>query len=262
MNFGLRPMLRGLRNGRLRDRVVALEAQCRDLTERAGAAEVHGARSAIGQMFLRGTGIEVGAGSRPFPLPPGARCFYGDVRDRAALASYFQTGDVTTDGVIDAQSMAGVPEASLDFVISAHVIEHLFDPVGAIRAAVRVLKDGGCFICVVPELTMTFDRARPPTELAHVLRDAEDGGESTRLQAYVEHVRYVHPTLTGVHFPDEQIEPEATKIMQAGMDLHVHAWRAEDFRALLARIAADTGVAVSAEVSVGNENIFVLRREG
>ena len=90
----------------------------------------------------------------------------------------------------------------------------------------------------------------------------QDHGESTRLQAYVEHVRYVHPTLTGVHFPDEQIEPEATKIMQAGMDLHVHAWRAEDFRALLARIAADTGFAVSSEVSVGNENIFVLRRGG
>src|SRR4051794_14512409 len=163
MDFGPTRVLAGLRRRLSRVRSPDLQTPPRAPEENIGAAEIYGARSAVGQIYLRGTGIEVGAGSRPFPLPPGVQCFYGDVRDRAELASYFQNDVVSVDGVIDAQTMAGVPQASLDFVISAHVIEHLFDPVGAVKTTIRSLKTGGHFICIVPELTMTFDRMRPPT---------------------------------------------------------------------------------------------------
>ena len=44
---------------------------------------------------------------------------------------------------IDAQTFDGIDNDSLDFVISAHVIEHLRDPIGSIVNAIRVLKAGG-----------------------------------------------------------------------------------------------------------------------
>ena len=49
--------------------------------------EVQAARRAVGEMFLRGRGIEVGAGPRPFPIPKAATCDYGDIRDAQSSGS-------------------------------------------------------------------------------------------------------------------------------------------------------------------------------
>jgi SAM-dependent methyltransferase len=241
-------------------RVATLHAQRRELTDALLPAEIKGARSAVGQLFLRGHGLEVGAGSRPFPLPDGAVCHYGDVRKGEALKDYFHGEESPAGGVIDAQTYAGIADAGHDFVIAAHVIEHLFDPVGAIRAAMRILKPGGVFVCVVPEMTLNWDRDRPPATVAHMLLDARDGGASTRLEAYREHVRYVHPALTGEHIPEADVDRHARHGMEVGIDIHVHAWRALDFWALLEALRVDIGFVVDAHVFVVNENIFVLRK--
>ena len=94
-------------------------------------------RRAVAERFLTGHGIEVGAGDRPFPVPSHVRVFYGDIRDAASVEDYFKTADVRAGSPIDAQTFAGVADASLDFVISAHVIEHLRDPIGSIVNAIR-----------------------------------------------------------------------------------------------------------------------------
>ena len=52
--------------------------------------EVQAARRAVGEMFLRGRGIEVGAGPRPFPIPKAATCDYGDIRDAQSLRIVLQ----------------------------------------------------------------------------------------------------------------------------------------------------------------------------
>jgi hypothetical protein len=99
------------------------------------------ARTAVASKFLRGTGIEVGAGARAFPHPVSARILDGDIRERNALEKYFQESEseneIKIDEYIDAQTFAGIKNESLDFVISAHVIEHLRDPIGSIVNATR-----------------------------------------------------------------------------------------------------------------------------
>ena len=231
-----------------------------EVPESLQAAEITGARRAVAHLFLKGDGIEVGAGDRPFPLPEGVRCQYGDIRTRSALNEYFGHDRISLTAHVDAQTFAGVAPNSLDFVILAHVIEHLFDPISAIRAAVRTLKPRGVLVCVVPEMEKTWDRARPPTALDHLWADSRDGGESTRLQAYIEHIRYVHPTLTGQHVPEAEIEKSARTGMATGMDLHVHAWRAVDFTELLEAISSSSNFSIECHVPVINENIYVLRR--
>jgi hypothetical protein len=59
-------------------------------------------------------------GRFPFQTMPAS---YGDMRDRDSLQSYFKTDRVYSGARIDAQTLAGIADASLDFVISAHVIE-------------------------------------------------------------------------------------------------------------------------------------------
>ena len=132
---------------------------------------------------------------------------------------------------IDAQTLAGIADASLDFVISAHVIEHLRDPIGAIVSAIRVLKPGGIHLLVVPEMRRTFDRDRPETSVAHVLADFRDGGIGTCRDGYEEHLRYVHPILTGQRYSEEEIQRQATEAARLWpkYGAHFHAWTRAGF---------------------------------
>lgn len=109
----------------------------RESQEAKGAEEIEIVRRTLSHLFITGTGVEVGAGSRPFPIPDHASCFYGDVRDHSELEIYFGTEAVTVTGYIDAQTLDGIPNNSLDFIISAHVIEHLFDPLRALEESIR-----------------------------------------------------------------------------------------------------------------------------
>lgn len=82
--------------------------------------------------YLRGDGIDIGCGDDPLIVPDGT------VRqwDRA-------------DG--DAQYMAGVPDASFDFVYSSHCLEHMVDVPATIHHWLRILKPGGYLYVVVPD---------------------------------------------------------------------------------------------------------------
>jgi uncharacterized protein (DUF111 family) len=88
------------------------------------AAVILKARTDLASKFIRGHGLEVGAGSRPFPHPNSAQVLYGDIREKNSLQKYFQETKVKTGENINAQTFGGVENDSLDFVISAHVIEH------------------------------------------------------------------------------------------------------------------------------------------
>jgi len=225
-------------------------------------AEVLQARTEIGRAFLSGYGIEVGPGDRPFPIPAAAHILYGDIRKHEALESYFRTTDLASVKDIDAQTFAGIDNDSLDFVISAHVIEHLRDPISSIVNAIRVLKVGGIHVLVVPDMRYTFDRNRPETTVEHVLTDFADGGVSTCRNAYEEHLRYVHPYLTGETYSETDIQRHADENVKhwRAFDCHFHAWSQAGFEALLDATKEFAAFKVEATVFVVNENIFVLRK--
>ncbi|MEA3540747.1 MAG: methyltransferase domain-containing protein [Pseudomonadota bacterium] len=241
-------------------RCAILHSQRREMQGQHAVIEIEAVRRTLSSVWIKGSGIEVGAGSRPFFLPAGATCYYGDIRDKAALDHYFNGLDVAVNGYIDAQTMAGIKDASLDFVISAHVIEHLFNPVGSIKNAIRVLRKSGIFLLVVPEKSKTWDRDRPVTTIQHMIADAADGGATTKLQAYLEHVEYVHPVMTGQHIPTAEVQEAARRIMDAQMDIHVHSWTHREFRQLLDYCAEKFRFRVVHSQAVQNENIFVLQR--
>ena len=227
-----------------------------------GATEVLNARGKIGRIFLSGNGIEVGPGDRPFPLPPFAQISYGDIRKEEALENYFKTAGLPIVQEIDAQTFAGIDNDCLDFVISAHVIEHLRDPIGSIVNAIRVLRVGGIHILIVPDMRYTFDRNRPETTVEHVLTDFADGGVSTCRNAYEEHLRYVHPYLTGETYSEADIQRHADENVRhwRAFDCHFHAWSQAGFEALLEATKEFAAFKVEATVFVVNENIFVLRK--
>ncbi|HGL5076104.1 class I SAM-dependent methyltransferase [Burkholderia multivorans] len=241
-------------------RCAILHRYRREVEEGKGAEEVHIVRRTLAQIFVKGYGIELGAGSRPFPIPTSATCYYGDIRDRTGLEKYFGTDKVTLSGEIDAQTLHGVPLDSLDFVISAHVIEHLLNPFGAIKQTIKRLKRGGVFLLVVPELTQTWDRRRQSTTIEHLLADEIDNGEGTYLQACIEHYRFIHPELTGEELPEYEIQKRAQILYEHRGNTHFHAWTEAAFYEMLIHLSRSAEFSIDARLSAVNENLYALRR--
>jgi hypothetical protein len=60
-----------------------------------------------------------------------------------------------------------------DFLASSHCLEHIANPISAIKGWRSVLKEDGDFIIVVPCAADTFDHKRPITTLDHLIADYE-----------------------------------------------------------------------------------------
>lgn len=88
------------------------------------------AREGFFDRFLQGRGIDIGCGTdKVLPDADG--------------------WDLST-GQGDATAMLGVKDWTYDWVYSSHCLEHLADPVTAVRNWWRILKPGGFLIIVVP----------------------------------------------------------------------------------------------------------------
>ncbi len=77
--------------------------------------------------------------------------------------------------VQEATALTAIPDRSYDFVLSSHALEHVANPVKALREWARVLRPGGALVVVLPDHRKTFDHRRRPTPVEHMLQDAAVG---------------------------------------------------------------------------------------
>lgn len=119
--------------------------------------------------YFVGHGIDIGAG--PDPL--------GQYIEQFPLMRACRAWDLA-DG--DAQLLATLADASLDFVHSSHCLEHMRDPREALHHWLRVLRPGGHLIVTVPDEDMyeqgifpsTFNRDHKWTFTMHKARSWSD----------------------------------------------------------------------------------------
>jgi SAM-dependent methyltransferase len=187
---------------------------------------------------LHGVGLEVGAGASPYPVPLRCTVLYGDRMSHEQLLAERYEGQeeadlVRPDMLTDFSALAGVADESLDFVIGCHVIEHVFDPIGSIVHAHRVLKPGGTLILVVPDKSRTFDRDRPVTKLEHLILDHK-APDSKRDYAHYEEF-YSLAFKTEV----DQLRLKADYEFRRRGDLHVHVWDHPAFAELVDWVAGN-----------------------
>ncbi|MDR1425251.1 MAG: class I SAM-dependent methyltransferase [Azoarcus sp.] len=133
--------------------------------------------------YCTGKGIELGAAlHNPFGLPDcpnvapsdGVRFLHPrDLEDYQKYVNeqlHYTQHVARVDEVGDFQHIP-FDAASLDYVISSHVIEHEPNPVAAFVESARVLKEGGIFFCIFPKRTaeMQFDIFLPLTSLDELI---------------------------------------------------------------------------------------------
>ena len=238
------------------------------------AARIEPNREILAARYLRGEGIEIGARCHPLRVPPGARVRYVDnltpeemKRDYAAA---LEGTPVQPDVIDDAQRLAKFEDGSLDFIIANHVLEHLEDPIGALKHFFRVLRPEGILFLSIPDKERTFDRERAATTLEHLVRDHLEGPEGSRREHYEESEgsRREHYEESARFTPgrrtEAQIRGVAERWMSEGRSIHFHCWRQWDMFALFAHLRNEENVpcVVEAFQRHHRECLFVLRKAG
>jgi SAM-dependent methyltransferase len=73
----------------------------------------------------------------------------------------------------DATNILDVQNECYDFVFSSHSLEHIANPLKAINEWLRIIKNGGYIIIVVPEKSLCFDHKRNYSKFSTLLSKYE-----------------------------------------------------------------------------------------
>jgi SAM-dependent methyltransferase len=102
-------------------------------------------------------------------------------REEGRLFHYYPAKPCGFNFIREATSLTGISNQVYDFILSAHNLEHIANPVLALKEWTRVLKPGGFLIVILPDYRRTFDHFRKPTAVAHMMEDYDQGTEETDL---------------------------------------------------------------------------------
>ena len=62
-----------------------------------------------------------------------------------------------------------LPPTKYDFIVTSHVIEHIANPINAIKNWLNLLKNDGYVLSIIPDYRYCFDRKRPLTTIQHMI---------------------------------------------------------------------------------------------
>lgn len=233
--------------------------EIRDMVLRRGAADRNTVRKDVALRSLRGNGIEIGALDFPLRLPRGARVRYVDHLDEARLRDVhsrtLSEGRplVVPDVVDDGARLGSFTDASLDFVVANHMLEHVEDPIAAIEHQLRVLRPGGVLYLSLPDARQSFDKPRARTTVEHLLRDHREGPQVSRREHYEECAELIEGH-SGEILADRVREMEAD-----GLCPHFHVWEPITFAGFLGVLDLPFSLELL-QASIG-EFLVVLRRQ-
>ena len=215
----------------------------------------------IAHNYLRGEGIEIGALQFPLDVPPTAKVRYVDRLTVADLRKHYPEMEsmnlVDPDILADGERLEGIADASQDFVIANHFIEHCQNTFLALSNMFRVLKDAGILYLAIPDKRYTFDVDRPVTTLEHLLADYEKGPVWSRRQHFEEWARFVNKCADNA-----QMNAQADELMKMDYSIHYHVWTQAEMFDFLAAFKLRLGLAFEIELFLKNEHecIFILRK--
>lgn len=190
--------------------------------------------------YLSGDGIEIGGLHNPLDISglPVARIRRVDRYDIATLREHYPPLHamelVSVDIIDDGQILATIQDASLDFIVANHLIEHCDNPIGTLGNWLAKLKTGGVIFMTVPDKRVGFEEQRPLTPLDHIIEDYRCDGEArTRRNQhhYGEWVDY----FTAAFPPDTTLsrEERIRQLIAADYSIHFHVFTFESFRDLI-----------------------------
>jgi len=109
-------------------------------------------------------------------------------RTSGATFHFDQSKRTGNNFITEGSTLEGIADATYDFVLSSHNLEHIANPIKALHNWKRILKARGFLLLVLPDKHRTFDYRRPVTTLEHLRDDyTRDMGEDdmTHVEEFV-----------------------------------------------------------------------------
>jgi SAM-dependent methyltransferase len=153
----------------------------------------------------------------------------------------------------DGSDLSSVPDATYDFVLSSHNLEHFANPVKALKEWQRVTKPEGSLILVVPHYTYTFDHKRTPTSVDHMLHDYDQGTSEADL-THLEEIIAKHDLSLDPGAGSRENFHQRSLANFENRCLHHHVFDTSNTKELLTRI----GMTVHAIETAWPFHIFVI----
>lgn len=223
-----------------------------------------------------GSGVELGPGPKPFPVDyPAVSTTYLDRWEPDENRGLFQELGPSADFVkpdivcnLDTDKLKMLEDASQDFVIASHVLEHMADPIGLLDEVHRVVKPGGVALILLPDMRRTFDRTRPVTSLEHLVAEYKAGVtevDDAHILEFIQHTEVDwHPRLGG------KTDAERAELFEwhRQRSIHAHCWSEDDFQPVIDYVVGELGhewefvdgILTDDEGPDGIEFGYVLRR--
>jgi SAM-dependent methyltransferase len=215
-------------------------------------------RKRLANQYISGHGLEFGALHFSLPLPIWASVRYADVLTADELSVAFpDIRDIQLpDVVTDLETMTGIGDASEDFIVANHVMEHVEDPLKAMESISRVLRPSGIAFIALPDKRFTFDYDRTVTPLEHIIKDHKEGPAWSRADHYDEWVRCVDRLDGDAH------REKASLMLGQRANIHFHVWDYPAMMEMFAYVARIPQLGLEIETSVlnGIEVIWILRK--
>jgi hypothetical protein len=173
------------------------------------------------------------------------------------------------DVIDDGERLTTIPDASQDFIVANHFLEHCEDPIGTIEVHLSKLRPGGVLFYAVPDKRYTFDFRRPTTPIDHMVSDHERGPDASRRGHYEEWARLVADEESGDLAPEQTRSQEwlarrAAELEASRYSIHMHVWTQAEFLQLIlhCRWRFDGAFEIEAAAQRGLEFMVVLRKRG
>jgi predicted SAM-dependent methyltransferase len=159
---------------------------------------------------------------------------------------------VDPDIIDDGATLGTIRDGAFDYLIAAHVLEHVDDAISALKTWVRVVKSGGHIVIAVPDKRFCGEEMRPTTTVEHFIRDHEVGPHVSA----EEHYRDFGLIVKGL-----SAEALEQYVREAEPMIHFHTFTLSSFARLLTAMEHLGFELVEACLNV-NDDIAVLKRAG
>ncbi|BAV07620.1 methyltransferase domain-containing protein [Filimonas lacunae] len=73
--------------------------------------------------------------------------------------------------IAEASNLSHIPKNEYDFLLSCHSLEHVANPIQAVKGWAELLKQKGKLVLVLPDKRFIFDHKRPYTTFEHLVED-------------------------------------------------------------------------------------------
>lgn len=216
---------------------------------------------------LGGSGLEIGALHEPAALPPAARVVYFDAITENEAQKLFpeippeRFVKVSFKGDLDGDGLAQFGDGRFDFVIITHVLEHVANPIKAVKEVFRITKPGGHVVLAIPDREYTFDRNRENTSFEHLHDDFQNDVRVSDDSHYLDFLKSAAPHVFSE--PPGNLRHHIERARERRE--HSHVWTSASFKEFLRKTFALLGIKAEPVVeSLAEENrieCFIMWRK-